>query len=377
MIERRYQIFLSSTFLDLQEERSEAIQALLELDCMPAGMELFPAADEQQWNWIKRIIDQSDYYVVVVGGRYGSIHTGMGLSYTEMEYRYAIDAGKPVLAFLHEEPGKIPVEKSDIDAEKLQKLLAFRSLCEQRLCKYWNSPADLAGKIARSVNQLMKREPRPGWVRGDAVSEGQQIELLTLRQEVSNLREQLTASHAARPTDDIASGTDEFDLRYYWLTKKKIEDAEGKQTLVAGDAIWRGLALTWNQILAILAPVLTTDDVEKNCVKALTEVVEANAAKDQLQLAPDVQLASDLVIGRDSIGQIRIQLVALGLITIEHDSQKTSLTLAGYRDTAALRKWQLTEVGRIEVARAAALRKGERRARDPKKLVKGPPAKGA
>lgn len=58
---RRYQVFVSSTYEDLQEERAEAIQALLELDCMPAGMELFPAANEQQWNWIRRITDESDY----------------------------------------------------------------------------------------------------------------------------------------------------------------------------------------------------------------------------------------------------------------------------------------------------------------------------
>jgi len=41
-IEKRYQVFISSTFEDLQEERQEVMRALLELDCIPAGMELFP-----------------------------------------------------------------------------------------------------------------------------------------------------------------------------------------------------------------------------------------------------------------------------------------------------------------------------------------------
>ena len=71
-MDKRYQVFVSSTYEDLQEERQEVMHALLELDCIPAGMELFPAANEDQWTLIKRVIDDCDYYLVIVGGRYGS-----------------------------------------------------------------------------------------------------------------------------------------------------------------------------------------------------------------------------------------------------------------------------------------------------------------
>src|SRR5687767_10458335 len=91
-MEKRYQVFVSSTFRDLVDERQEVMQALLELGCMPAGMELFPAASDDQWTLIKKVIDDSDYYIVIVGGRYGSLGPD-GLSYTEMEYRYALDQG--------------------------------------------------------------------------------------------------------------------------------------------------------------------------------------------------------------------------------------------------------------------------------------------
>ena len=98
----RYQIFVSSTYEDLREERQQATQAILEAGCFPAGMELFPASDDTQWELIKRVIEESDYYVVIVGGRYGNIGPN-GLSYTEMEYDYAIDKGIPVLARLCQE----------------------------------------------------------------------------------------------------------------------------------------------------------------------------------------------------------------------------------------------------------------------------------
>ena len=88
-MEKRYQVFVSSTYADLQDERQRVIQALMEMDCIPAGMELFPAADEEQWEFIKRVIDDCDYYLLIIGGRYGST-TADGVSYTEREYDYAV-----------------------------------------------------------------------------------------------------------------------------------------------------------------------------------------------------------------------------------------------------------------------------------------------
>jgi hypothetical protein len=68
---RRYQVFVSSTYEDLREERQEVMHALLELDCIPSGMELFPATSDDQWTLIRKVIDDCDYYVAIIGGRYG------------------------------------------------------------------------------------------------------------------------------------------------------------------------------------------------------------------------------------------------------------------------------------------------------------------
>src|ERR1043165_6097881 len=103
-MDKRYQVFVSSTFADLKDERGRVIQTLMEMDCIPAGMELFPAADEDQLEFIKRVIDDCDYYVVIVGGRYGTTNTSDGLSYTEKEYEYAVERGLKVVALLHETP---------------------------------------------------------------------------------------------------------------------------------------------------------------------------------------------------------------------------------------------------------------------------------
>jgi hypothetical protein len=149
-METRFQVFVSSTYEDLQDERREVMQALMELDCLPSGMELFPAANESQWNFIKRIIADCDYYIVILGGRYGSL-SPCGIGYTEMEYRYAEEIGKPTIAFLHRDPDQLPAKKTErtVDGQKL--LRDFRKSLERKLCKYWNSPAELGSVVSRSL----------------------------------------------------------------------------------------------------------------------------------------------------------------------------------------------------------------------------------
>ena len=89
-MDRKYQVFISSTYTDLVEERKKAVNILLMADCIPAGMEAFVAADLEQFEVIKKVIDLCDYYVLIIGKRYGSIDPVSGISYTEMEYDYAI-----------------------------------------------------------------------------------------------------------------------------------------------------------------------------------------------------------------------------------------------------------------------------------------------
>jgi hypoxanthine phosphoribosyltransferase len=167
---KRYQVFVSSTFEDLKQERQEIMQALLELDCIPAGMELFPAANENQWSLIKRVIDDCDYYIVIVAGRYGSIGPG-GYSYTEMEYRYALDKDKPTMAFLHASPDDLPVKRCEQDPEKKRLLCDFNALLKQKVCRSWSSPVELGSQVSRSLVNLIRDHPSVGWIRGASSSD--------------------------------------------------------------------------------------------------------------------------------------------------------------------------------------------------------------
>jgi hypothetical protein len=128
-MDKVYQVFVSSTFADLEEERRIVSNGLAKAGFIPAGMELFPATDVQQLEYIKRVMDRSDYYIVIVGGRYGSLADG-GVSFTEKEYEYAVEKGLPVLAFLHRDPKSIPVDihsMSRIGLSPVDRLHCIRS----------------------------------------------------------------------------------------------------------------------------------------------------------------------------------------------------------------------------------------------------------
>lgn len=166
-MEKRYQVFISSTFQDLQNARQEVSQALLRADCFPAGMELFPAADEEQFEFIKTIIDQSDYYIIISAGRYGSIHPETGLSYTEMEYDYAVASGKPVIRLLHRDPLQLLagglIEKSEVGRKRLE---AFRQkLMGSNLVSFWESQHELGMQATMGLMNAIRRYEATGWVK--------------------------------------------------------------------------------------------------------------------------------------------------------------------------------------------------------------------
>lgn len=214
-MEKRYQVFVSSTFTDLKDERQSVLKAILELDHMPAGMELFPAADDSAWQLIKDVIDSSDYYVLIIGGRYGSLdETGIG--YTEKEYDYAVDTQTPVIALLHKNPDNLPRDKTETDDTIWEKLKQFRSKVESKhTCVYWNSPEELKAKVIVGLTTATKRHPRTGWVRADkASSEDLLQDIHQIRKENEKLRQALSKYEGSIKADiqDLASLDEKYKV---------------------------------------------------------------------------------------------------------------------------------------------------------------------
>src|SRR6266404_6669305 len=219
-MDKRYQVFVSSTYADLKEERQKVIRTVMEMDCIPAGMELFPAADEEQFQFIKRVIDDCDYYLLIIGGRYGSI-TAEGISYTEKEYDYAVSKGLKVIALIHENPDEIPLGKSEKDPLLREKLEAFKKrVSTNRLVKPWKSAEDLPGLVALNLATTIKMFPAVGWTRANKpASEDVLAEINALRKLNADFKDQnnkltteLTKFSSRPALENLAGLRDKFKL---------------------------------------------------------------------------------------------------------------------------------------------------------------------
>lgn len=208
---KKYQVFISSTYSDLIEERKKILDVLFMADCIPAGMEAFVASDIVQFEVIKKVIDLCDYYVLIIGMRYGSIHPATGKSYTEMEYDYAIEQGIPVLVFAIDDGIKLSSDKVETDEDKIEKLKKFRvRAMENRLASIWRNTEDLTGKLAVSIMKAKAEIKRPGWQRAVDFDEA------SLRREIMELRNEneKLASDLKVAKEEIASLIEQNNIAF-------------------------------------------------------------------------------------------------------------------------------------------------------------------
>jgi len=185
----KYQVFISSTYSDLKGEREGVIKAILEMYHIPIGMEMFSAEDEDQWEIIRRTIEVSDYYILILGLRYGS-KTSEGISFTQKEYEYALEQKIPILAFVMGEEVSLPKDKRDDNLTEINK---FRNtvLKNSKMSQFWTNRDELIKNVSISLMKQIMQKPGVGWVRGDKANSEETLskELATLSKENRELRE--------------------------------------------------------------------------------------------------------------------------------------------------------------------------------------------
>lgn len=203
---KKLQVFVSSTYTDLIEERQTAVQAILDAGHIPAGMELFKAGNESQLQTIYKWIDESDIYMLILGGRYGSLESKSGKSYTQLEYEYALSKNIPVFAvvlsdlFLTQKITNLGLKNAteQIVPDKYQ---TFKSIVMSKIIREVDDCKDIKINIHSTLNKFMNDFDLTGWIRN--TNENDIILLTTennallkennlLNQQIQKLQEQLT-----------------------------------------------------------------------------------------------------------------------------------------------------------------------------------------
>lgn len=344
-MEKRYQVFLSSTYVDLKEERLEVMRALLELDCIPSGMEYFPATNDDQWSFIQELIDQCDYYVVVVGARYGSMSSD-GLSFTEKEYRYALERGIPVIGFVHAQPDLIPQGKAEADPDGRKRLEEFRKLVQSKLCKTWSSPAELGAVVSRSLTQLIKRNPRPGWVRSDRLASSEASEeILRLRHTIDRKDEEidrLTVVHSSA-SDALAQGDDQLELGFsVSLSDPNLPYADRTSRFSSQ------IVVTWDEVYKSFASHLLTPTKFSGIKSGINRLIREKELEEVQEMYPDLNVGA-FNVSDSTLQMIFVQFTAMNFLEISNAEDK---------EGKPYKLANLTPHGKAYLIKASAVKRG-------------------
>lgn len=329
-MDKRYQVFLSSTYADLQEERSSVIQALMEMDCIPAGMELFPALDEEQFEFIKKVIDDCDYYLLIIGGRYGSL-SEEGVSYTEMEYDYAVEKGLKVIALVHKSPEKLVAEKVEMDSEAQKKLQSFKEkVSTNRLVRFWDNPKELPGLVALNLPKTIKTYPAVGWVRGNEATDNTDLlkQLNELRQENNRLNKEFEKiKNINNKFLNLAKDDDSFIIHL---------------SIVDSQYSWEE-QITWKELFQNIGPKILTPNLEYEIFEALAYRLVIERHETYRKLIDGGNQCYAMIDTKDQ-EMIKIQLLSLGYIELLKHEGHNNL-------------WQITSKGQEYLFNTMAIKR--------------------
>jgi hypothetical protein len=148
-------VFISSTFLDLKNERKEVWDCLEKFDVNVKGMEQFGARKSDPLTTCLNEVETSDIFVGIVGMRYGTEDTNTGKSYSQLEYEKAIEKNLEILIYIIDEENA-QVTPQLIQFDKVGKLNNYKQVLKDRhTVDYFAGSRDLVSKLQRKFNELL------------------------------------------------------------------------------------------------------------------------------------------------------------------------------------------------------------------------------
>ena len=326
---KKHQIFISSTFSDLKAERQAAVEAILTAGHIPAGMELFAAGDESQMDVIKRWIDDSDIYMLILGGRYGSIDPISKLSYTEIEYSYALEKGKPFFSLVLNDKAidskAIELESKHREKDNIEKYKSFRVKVLSKISRLIDDCKDIKIGVLESIRQLEGRVSLQGWVRSDSMPNVSPLlnQLSALTNENNEMKSKLKNVPVYYIDEDtpIASLEDSISLSITY----KLKYGDREKVL--------NVKLTWAEIFGLIAPKLLSIQSDDNIKHYIgNQVVFLNEGEHYSQS-----------LNEQNFQTIKIHLMALNLIEIN--------------SATGVPFWGLTDLGRKILLKLRSVKK--------------------
>jgi TIR domain/Domain of unknown function (DUF4062) len=160
-------VFACSTYADLTSERSATIDTIRQLKLQHGSMEFFGAKPGRPLDTCLGEVRKSNLIVTIVGHKYGSLIPNGSISFSEAEYQEGYRYKKLCLVYMRGDDVEVPATSFETDPAKLQALLAFKKILNERhTVARFRGPVDLADRVRSdlldNINVISNGSGQPG-----------------------------------------------------------------------------------------------------------------------------------------------------------------------------------------------------------------------
>ncbi|MCU4324568.1 MULTISPECIES: DUF4062 domain-containing protein [Acinetobacter] len=268
MLDKRYQVFISTSGSEMQPERIILSQTLVGMGFFSWGLE---QRNPLSTAFARRQIDDCDYVVILLGSQYGE-QSVSGVGYMHLEYIYALTKQKPIIVFMHDDPASREPSLHDAKAELREKFNDFRKLLQNEVDQVftYRSLRDLEMAVRLNMPQMLERYPVTGWVRPQNAQ--------ALHDEIDQLKAriaQMEAEAGKREPDPFLSlpKVSMHEIFSFEYRMHAYQDGNFKELKIQKK-------LTWAELLAILGSTFVNPTPEEFFSKRLNEYLNETGLED-------------------------------------------------------------------------------------------------
>ncbi len=296
MLDKRYQVFISTSGAEMQPERMILSQTLVGMGFFSWGLEQRTPLSTA---FARRQIDDCDYVVILLGSQYGE-QSVSGVGYMHLEYIYAITKQKPVIVFMHEEPAARDPSLHDAKPELREKFIEFRKLLQNEVDQVftYRSLRDLEMAVRLNMSQMLERYPVSGWVRPQNTQ--------TLHDEIDQLKAQIAQMEAdagKRELDPFLSlpKVSMHEVFSFEYRMHAYQDGNFKELKVQKK-------LTWAELLSILGSTFVNPTPEEFFSKRMNEFLNETGLDDARMQMPRAHAVARAQMNIRALHSLKLQM---------------------------------------------------------------------
>jgi hypothetical protein len=296
MLDKRYQVFISTSGAEMQPERMVLAQTLVGMGFFSWGLEQRTPLSTA---FARRQIDDCDYVVVLLGSSYGE-QSVSGVGYMHLEYIYAVTKQKPIIVFMHDEPAAREAALHDDKPELRDKFQEFRKLLQNEVDQVftYRSLRDLEMAVRFNLPQMLERYPVLGWVRPQNTQ--------VLQDEIDQLKnklEQLETESGKREVDPFLS-LPKVSMHEFFSFEYRMhayQDGNFKELKIQKK-------MTWAQLLSVLGSTFVHPTPEEFFSKRMNEYLNETGLQDARMEMPRAHAVARAQVNIRALHSIKMQM---------------------------------------------------------------------